>query len=399
MKKSIYIVSLVLVISQISSAECGGDFSSFKEGIRAEALSKGLDENAINSVLASVSVPNQSVLDADRSQGVFRKVFSDFTKRLVSDDRLLAGRGKLGSYENLFDQVESEFGVPREIITAFWGLETDFGGYQGNYNTVSSLLTLAHDCRRPELFRPQVFGAIELTQKGDLDPLNTTGAWAGEIGQVQMLPNDILSYGTDGDGDGHVLLKTSVPDAIMSAGKVLSSHGWQEGKPWVHEVSIASEGVDERYLWMYSGLSIKMPLDFWKKQGVVISHDYKYMAEGRDRASLIAPQGNKGPKFLVYSNFDVFLKWNQSLTYTLSAAQFANMLSGAPWFDSGELEEAPLDYEEVKELQRQLKDRGHNVGEIDGIIGGGTRAAVRAEQRQRGFVSDGWPTRGFFNAL
>jgi membrane-bound lytic murein transglycosylase B len=112
-------------------------------------------------------------------------------------------------YAKTFARAEAEYGVPAPVITAFWGLETDFGAVQGDFNTMNALATLAHDCRRPELFRPQLIAAIEMVGHGDLDPNGTTGAWAGEIGQVQMLPRDIIEFGVDGDGDGHVNLKKS----------------------------------------------------------------------------------------------------------------------------------------------------------------------------------------------
>ena len=112
------------------------------------------------------------------------------------------------------------------MLLAFWAFETDYGAIQGDFNTANALATLAHDCRRPELFRPQLFAALELFERGEFDPATTTGAWAGEIGMVQMLPRDIIENGVDGDGDGEVSLKTSAPDALLSGAKMLQSLGW-----------------------------------------------------------------------------------------------------------------------------------------------------------------------------
>ncbi len=172
------------------------------------------------------------VLARDRAQGVFRQTFLEFSQRTVSQGRLDIGRQKMKTMADVFSRAKNEFGVPAGVITAFWAMETDFGTFQGDFNTRNALVTMAHDCRRPELFRPQLIAAIEMVQHGDLNPATNTGAWAGEIGQVQMLPEDIIAYGVDGDGDGHVNVKQSSADAVLTAAKFIqhlasrpASHG------------------------------------------------------------------------------------------------------------------------------------------------------------------------------
>ena len=142
---------------------------------------------------------------------------------MISQNRIENGRAQGQRQDAIFNRIEAEFGIPRGVLLAFWAFETDFGAVQGDFNTLNALVTLSHDCRRPELFRPQVFAALELFVRGDFDPATTTGAWAGEIGMVQMLPGDILENGRDGDGDGQVTLKTSPQDALLSGASVLSS--------------------------------------------------------------------------------------------------------------------------------------------------------------------------------
>jgi membrane-bound lytic murein transglycosylase B len=149
------------------------------------------------------------------------------SRRLISQNRLDNGRRNAEQWRPVFDEIERRFGVSRGILLSFWAFETDYGAFQGDYNTLDALVTLAHDCRRPHIFRPQVFAALELFENGDFDPVNTVGAWAGEIGMVQMLPEDIVNHGIDGDGDGHVYLQTSAPDALMSGANILSSLGWR----------------------------------------------------------------------------------------------------------------------------------------------------------------------------
>ena len=127
-------------------------------------------------------------------------------------------------------------------------METDFGAVQGDIHTFSALATLAHDCRRPEMFQPEYIAAINLFSKGIID-LKTTGAWAGEVGQVQMLPSDILKFGKDGDNDGFIDLKKSPEDAILTAAALISELGWEPNQPWMEEVIID----DKNFPWKEAG--------------------------------------------------------------------------------------------------------------------------------------------------
>lgn len=373
----------------MSQAQCGGSFSGFVDQLKAEAIAKGHSAQSVNQFFGSVR-QDQKVIQADRRQGVFQMNFTDFARRLISSDRLNTGRSKAKQYDSVFDRIEREFGVTRGVLLAFWAFETDFGGFQGDFNTLNALVTLSHDCRRPELFRPQVFAALELFEQGDFSPTRTTGAWAGEIGMVQMLPRDILENGVDGDGDGHVRLKTSAPDALMSGGKMLQSLGWRKGEPWLQEVSVP-DNMD----WSQTGLRTTKAASDWAALGVTPRHG---QIAGGLSASVILPQGRKGPAFLAYPNFRVYFEWNQSFTYVLTAAYFANRLEGGPVFDAGNPEPG-LSGDQMQQLQSKLAAKGYNVGKIDGILGAGTRAAVQDMQIKLGLPADAWPTRALLNAL
>ncbi|MEQ9258319.1 MAG: lytic murein transglycosylase [Roseovarius sp.] len=384
------IASLCLFAGGAASAQqCGGSFSGFVNDMKQEAISRGHDPATVNAFFASASY-SEAVIKADRAQGFFQKPFIEFAQQLISQGRLNTGRAKEQQYSAIFDRIEREFGVSRGVLLAFWAFETDYGGFQGNFNTLNALVTLSHDCRRPELFRPQVFAALKLYEKGDFDPRNTTGAWAGEIGMVQMLPQDILDNGVDGDGDGHVYLKTSAPDALMSGGKMLQHLGWRAGEPWLQEVAVP-DNLD----WYETGLRSSKTGAEWAALGVQPRHG---QIAGNLQANLVLPQGRKGPAFLAYPNFHVYFEWNQSYTYVLTAAYFANRLEGAPVFTTGNPEPG-LSGGQMKALQQKLAARGYDVGKIDGILGAGTRAAVQDVQRELGMPADAWPTAALLNRL
>ncbi|WP_299048596.1 lytic murein transglycosylase [uncultured Tateyamaria sp.] len=386
--KILSVAVALLTLPGLALAQCGGGFSAFKAGLKAEAMTRGIAAATADAFLAPVR-QDPAVLRADRAQGVFQRPFVDFSRRLISQNRIDTGRAKARQWDGVFDRVERAYGVDRTVLLAFWAFETDYGSFQGDFNTANALVTLAHDCRRPGLFRPQVFAAMELFASGDFDPRRMTGAWAGEIGMVQMLPADIIENGVDGDGDGAVRLKTSAPDALLSGGKMLQHFGWRAGEPWLQEVVVPAT-MD----WSLSGVGKPRPVADWQAMGVRARSG----ALANLPASLILPQGHKGPAFLAYPNFDVYFEWNQSFTYVLTAAYFATRLGGAQVYDAG-APEAGLGPDQMKRLQTKLQARGHDVGKIDGILGAGTRAAVQAEQARLGLPADAWPTPALLNQL
>ena len=380
---------LLLGTAPALAAPCGDNFGGFIADLKQEAVSRGHDRTNVDRFFSPVR-RDAAVLKADRAQGVFQKPFTEFAQRLISSNRLNTGRSKGKSYDAVFNRIETEYGVSRGILLAFWAFETDFGGFQGDFNTLSALVTLAHDCRRPALFRPQIFAALKLFEQGNFDPARTTGAWAGEIGMVQMLPQDILDNGFDGDGDGHVSLKTSAPDALMSGGRMLRHLGWRAGEPWLQEVTVP-DGLD----WSLTGLRTTKTGAEWAAMGVRSRNGG--LAQNLP-ANILLPQGRGGPAFIAYPNFRVLFEWNQSYTYVLTAAYFATRLEGAPIMTLGKPDPG-LSSSQMKQLQEKLAARGYSVGEVDGILGAGTRAAVQDAQQKLGMAADAWPTRELLGRL
>ena len=379
----------VLTAPVAVDAACGGSFSGFVNDLKAEAVARGHNKAAVDRFFSSVR-QSQSVLKADRSQGVFQKPFLDFARNLISDARLKKGQQLGRQYDAMFDLIDRRYGVDRGVLLAFWAFETAYGTYQGDFNTANALVTLAHDCRRPELFRPQVFAALQLYENGDFDPATTTGAWAGEIGMLQKLPRDILESGQDGDGDGHVRLKTSAPDALLSGAAMLSKFGWRPGEPWLQEVNVPAS-MD----WSQSGIDKSKPVGDWAAMGVQARSG---SLPRNLPASLILPQGHKGPAFLTYPNFNVYFDWNQSFTYVVTAAYFATRIEGAPRFNAGKPDKG-LSPSQMETLQTKLRARGHDVGKVDGILGAKTRIAVQKEQQRLGLPADAWPTPALLSRL
>ncbi|WP_342078116.1 lytic murein transglycosylase [Yoonia sp. SS1-5] len=383
-------IILSLVTSTANAQVCGGSVGDFIAGIKTEAIAQGIAASSADAFFQGAQI-DPKVLAADRAQGVFQKDFISFSRALISQNRIDNGRIYGQRYDDTFDTIQARFGIPRGVLLAFWAFETDYGQVQGSFNTRNALLTLAHDCRRSELFRPQLIAAIRLFEQGGMDPATTTGAWAGEIGQLQKLPREIVEKGLDGDGDGVVNLKTSAPDALMTGANVLSSLGWRPNEPWLQEVQLP-DTLD----WAQTGLGKTASVSDWAARGVVARQGN--LADGNLQAAILLPMGRNGPAFLAYPNFNVYFDWNKSFVYVTTAAYFGTRLEGAQIYNAGNPSPA-LSGQQMQALQQKLTARGHDVGGIDGILGAKTRDAVQAEQGRLGLPADAWPTQELLNRL
>ncbi|MCB1501889.1 MAG: lytic murein transglycosylase [Bauldia sp.] len=360
------------------------DFDGWVKGVAKEAAAQGVSQAAIQKGLAAVRF-DPAIVKKDRSQGVFSQTFLQFSDRMVEQYRVKQGPGYIKKYGDTFKRIEKQFGVPAEVITSFWALETDFGQVMGDDPTLISLATLGYDCRRPDLFRPQLIAALKIIDRGDLTVEEMRGPWAGEMGQFQFLASHYLDYGVDFDGDGKVKLRKSTADALASAANLLAKHGWRRGEPWLQEVKVPAE-----FPWEMADLRIRLPRSEWVAAGV--KGMSTPLANDGLEAALLLPMGRKGPAFLAYPNFYVFLEWNSSLVYSTSAAYFATRLGGAPKVTRGS-DPGTLSFDQIKQLQTILAKKGYNVGKIDGIIGELTREAVKDVQLKLGMPADSYPTK------
>ena len=215
------------------AARCGGDFNTFVAGISGDAQAAGISPNVISAALGGVQ-QDGAVLNFDRRQRyTFNKSFEQYVSTRVGAGRINGGRAMMQRHAALLSRIEQRFGVPPQIIVAIWGLETDFGrGDMGRLPVFRVLATLAHDCRRSELFQGELLAALKIVQRGDLRLNDMIGAYAGEIGQTQFLPSSYIKYGVDFDGDGHVDLRHSVPDVLASTANLLHTSGFRAGAPY-----------------------------------------------------------------------------------------------------------------------------------------------------------------------
>ena len=386
------IMSLVLA-GGVAAATCqnSGNFDRWLDGFRNEAAEAGVSARTIQSALGGMRL-DQGIIARDRRQGFFAQSFLDFSDKLTRG-RAESGRRKMEQHKALFAAVEKAYGVPAPVITAFWALESDFGNGMGNLPVLRSLATLAYDCRRGEMFRGELMAALKIIDRGDLEPGDMIGSWAGELGQTQFLPSHYLKHAVDFDGDGRRDLLTSEPDVVASTGAFIQSLGWARGQPWLQEVRVPAN-----LAWDQADLAVHHPRSQWAKWGVTLA-DGKPLTNDELPASLLLLMGRNGPAFLAFPNFQAYLKWNQSLTYATTAAYLATRIGGAPVMQRGKSGIPALSGAQVKELQTHLARQGYAVGEPDGKLGASSRAAVKQAQLKLGMPADSYPTAELLDRL
>jgi lytic murein transglycosylase len=373
-----------------AAAPCrsSGPFSQWLAGLEREAMAQGISQQTIAQAAPYLTY-DQRIVYIDRGQRVFTQTFLEFSDRMAAGYRIQRGQALIKKYQPVFSRIEQRYGVPAPVIVAFWGLESDFGANMGNYRSLTSLVSLAYDCRRADRFRAQLLDALRLIQRGDLTPSEMIGSWAGELGQTQMMPSEYYKYAVDEDGDGKRDLLHSAPDVLASTANYLLGLGWKRGEPWLTEVRLPAN-MPSSFPWQQADLDIQLPRAKWASYGVTLA-DGRLLPADDLPASLLLPMGRLGPAFLVYANFQVYLQWNNSLIYSTTAAYLATRIAGAAPLHRGNPPPA-LPFAEVQALQTMLAHAGFDVGAIDGFLGLKTRQAVKAMQQKYGLPADSYPT-------
>ena len=363
-------------------------FPVWLEAARQEALLRGIGEATVAQAFAGL-VPNPRVIELDGRQPEFSQTFWRYLDGAISDARVNKGRALIQQNAGLLNNLEARYDVPGRYLVAFWGMETDFGRNTGDFSVVRSLATLAYDGRRGAYFRGEMFDALAILDRGDIDNGHMTGSWAGAMGQTQFMPSAFLKYAVDQDGDGRKNIWTSVPDALGSVANYMKTVGWDGSHGWGREVRVpvhfdaalasldtdATETVKTASQWM--ALGVRRP-------------DGSALPGTDGPSALILPAGIAGPAFLVAGNYRMILKYNHSTFYALAVGYLADRLAGGPPLSAQHQPGEPLKRDDVMALQQGLSSMGLLPGTPDGVAGTATRQAVRAFQKANGLPADGF---------
>ncbi len=367
-------------------------FLQWQKAFKAEAKLAGISDKTIQATFKSAQFLPQ-VIVLDRAQPEFISPFFSYINNRVNTNQINLGRALLHDYDNILTPVEAQYGVPKEVLVAFWGLETHYGANKGNFGLPSSLMTLAYEGRRAAFFRGQLLDAMRIVDAGHNTVAGMRGSWAGAMGNMQFMPSTMLKHGVDADGDDRIDIWTSLPDSFASAANYLNKAGWQKDEIAMLEVKLPSN-----FNYNLAQLQNRKSAYNWERLGVTAMDDQPLPAQ--DNAAILLPQGWQGPVFMVFTNFDVILDWNRSVNYALSVAHLANQyVADKPIIAGADAENEALTFNQMWALQGKLNELGFDCGAPDGLPGLATQAAIRQYQAAEKLPQDGYASASLYHLL
>ena len=333
-------------------------YDTWVAGFRARAANAGISGNTLNAAFRGAGyLPG--VVKRDRNQVEFKRTLEDYLSIAASDERVSKGRAAFARHRATLAAVEARYGVPAEIVTAIWGLESFYGERRGEVPVISSTSTLAYDGRRGAFFEKQLLAALRILQNGDISASRMTGSWAGAMGHTQFIPTSYQAFAVDFNGDGRRDIWSDNPaDSLASTAAYLSRNGWTRGRKWGGEVG-----------------------------------------NGAPAGSVIQPQPG-GPQFAVTSNFRVIKRYNNSDSYAIGVGHLADRITGGgPIRASFPPDKFGLTKADRIRLQQRLTTRGFDTGGADGVLGPKSRGAIEAYQRSIGQPATGDPSPDLLRSL
>ncbi len=316
------LAGLLVLVPTPHAADNAPAFGDWVADLRHEAAAQGIRSATLDVALSGIA-PVPRVLELDQDQPEFKLSFAEYLARVAPPARVTRGRQLLAENRPLLEEIRARYGVQPRVVVALWGVETDFGRLQGGFRVIEALATLAYDGRRSAFFRRELLAALHILDEGHVAPAEFLGSWAGATGQCQFMPTTFRQHAVDFNGDGRCNIWSDRADALASGAQYLASAGWQGDRLWGRRVRLPA-GLDSEA----AGLDRRRPLSEWQALGV-------RRADGRDLprapnldASLILPDGDGGPAFLVYDNFRALMAWNRSIHFATAVGILSDRIGG-----------------------------------------------------------------------
>lgn len=313
----ILISTLVFLLPTILTAQ-QQSWSNWVAQVREEALGQGISSSVFDMAFADIHEPSKQVKGLAKSQPEHRLTYSKYLHSRVDAYRIAIGRKEYKKNQAVLDAIGKQYGVDPCFIVSFWGMETSYGSYMGNFPVVKSLATLAYDSNRPAFFRKELFLALHILNDGHVTMDKFKGEWAGASGQPQFLPSSWVKYAVDYDGDGHKDIWSSKPDVFASIANYMKLNGWQTGEPWAIYVKLPPH-FDKAL----EGKTITKSVSEWNALGVR-TEDGQPLPHQNLQASIVQPNG--GPVFLAYPNYKMILHYNNSIYYAGAIGYLADKI-------------------------------------------------------------------------
>jgi peptidoglycan lytic transglycosylase B len=362
------------------------DFQACLQNIRNDALGQGVPAGTIDAAFRGLT-PDQKVIDLDGRQPEFSLTYGKYIANAVTADRIAKGQQKLAQYRGLLSQLEGEYGVAPQYLVAFWGVETNYGSFMGDFSALRSVATLACMTKRTAFFANETIQALKILANNHMTTQQMKGSWAGAMGNMQFMPSTFTKWAVDRDGNGRIDIWNSMPDAFASAANFLRGIGFKPGLPAADEGTLPQNFPLEQ-----ADTTVEKPVKAWAAMGVKRAGGAALPATD-EPSSIILPAGWRGPAFILYPNFKAVMNWNRSTFYALSVTILAQQIAGGPTvMQPAPADDEPLSRDTVIDIQTRLARLGFYTDETDGLLGPKTRSAVRLFQKQAGLPADGHPT-------
>lgn len=356
-------------------------FDAWVQAFRKRALRSGVSSATFDKAFRHNGFLPE-VIDHDRNQIENRRTVEEYLAIAASPERLALGKKMVSQHSRTLKAIEKRYGVESHVVAAVWGLESFYGTKRGQIPVISALATLAYEGRRADFFEKQLIAALKIVQKGDVSAEKMTGSWAGAMGHTQFIPTSYQAFAVDFKGDGRRDIWSDDPtDALASTAAYLAKSGWKHGQPWGQEVILPK------------GFSAKKSggRSDWGKLGLISADGSRLANHGA--ATLTRPAGSGGPAFLLYRNFTVIKRYNNSDKYAMGVGYLSDRLNGKPALrvDFG-ADAQGMTLKDRQDLQRRLTAKGYDTEGTDGVIGKKSEAAIAGYQRANGLTVTGKPS-------
>jgi membrane-bound lytic murein transglycosylase B len=361
-------------------------FRDCLQNIKADAMKQGVPAAIADRAFQGLT-PDQKVVDLDNRQPEFSLTYAKYVGGTVSADRIAKGQQRMAQHRQLLDALQAEYGVPPQYLMAFWGIETNYGSYMGDFRVVRSVATLACMTKRQVFFSNETVQALRILNMNHMTSEQMRGSWAGAMGNMQFMPSTFTKWAVDRDGNGRIDIWNSLPDAFASAANFLRGIGWKPGLPSSEEVFLPRGFPLDQ-----ADTTVEKPIKAWAAMGVKKAGGAA-LPQSDEPASILLPAGFRGPAFIIYPNFKAVMNWNRSTLYALSVGILARQIAGGSGVQQAAPDDdQPISRETVIDIQNRLIKLGLYKDDADGLLGPRTRSALRLFQQQQSLPADGHPT-------
>lgn len=297
------------------------NWSAWVAEVRTEALAQGISPELFDEAFAGINEPSRQIKSFSHSQPEHRLTFMKYRNSRADNYRIAIGRKEYKKNKAVLEAIGKEYGVNPCFIVSFWGMETSYGSYMGNFPVIKALATLAYDSKRKDFFRKELFIALRILNEGHVSLADFKGEWAGASGQPQFLPSSWIKYAVDYDKDGHKDIWKSKPDVFASIANYMKQNGWQTGEPWAIQVKLPN-----KFDMKLEGKNNMKAVSDWDRLGVRTESGQPLPYQNL-QASIVQPLG--GPTFLAFPNYKMILRYNNSIYYAGAIGYMADKICQA----------------------------------------------------------------------